>query len=298
MISSIGYFIISTLNFLCIVKIKSGKKYLGKNNPLSLFKNDNIMLLAIDLGNTNIVFGIHTNNEWVNHWRIQTDPLKTADEYEVIFRTLLKVGKISLSEINKIVLSSVVPALVYPFTEMLNEILPNTNIVSVIPEIYDKLPIKILNPFQIGSDLVANAVAAFQKFGTLTMVIDFGTALTFTTIGKNSEIAGVAIAPGLHTAVSALAGKTAQLPQIHLTPPPSVLGKNTVHAIQAGVVYGFTGLVDSIIEQTQNELNEKLRIVATGGLSSVVAPLTKHIETIDNMLTLDGLWHINSIVSG
>ncbi len=120
-------------------------------------------------------------------------------------------------------------------------------------------------------------------------MIDFGTALTFTTIGKNNEILGVAIAPGLLTAVSALAGKTAQLPQIHLVPPPSVLGENTIHAIQSGIVYGFTGLVDSIIERTQAEINEKLTVVATGGLSQIIAPLTKHIHHIEPLLTLDGL---------
>ena len=140
------------------------------------------------------------------------------------------------------------------------------------------------------------AVAAFQKFGTLTTIIDFGTALTFTTIGKNAEILGVAIAPGLHTAVNALAGKTAQLPEIHLTPPPSVLGENTVHAIQAGVVFGFSGLVDSIIEKTRNELNEQITVVATGGLSSVIAPLTKHIKIVEPMLTLDGLCFISNFV--
>jgi len=140
-------------------------------------------------------------------------------------------------------------------------------------------------------------VAAFQKYGNLTMVIDFGTALTFTTIGKNAEIKGVAIAPGLKTAVSALAGKTAQLPEIHLTPPPSVLGENTIHAIQSGIVFGFTGLIDSIIERTQEELQEKLSVVATGGLSSVIAPLTKNIKTIEPLLTLDGLYHINASVN-
>jgi type III pantothenate kinase len=145
---------------------------------------------------------------------------------------------------------------------------------------------------------VANAVAAFQRYGKLTMIIDFGTALTFTTIGKDAEIRGVAIAPGLNTAVSALAGKTAQLPQIHLTPPPSVLGENTIHAIQSGIVFGFTGLVDSMIERTQDELREKLNVVATGGLSSIIAPLTKNIKTIESLLTLDGLYHINNFISG
>jgi len=255
------------------------------------------MLLAIDIGNTNIVFGVHEDDTWVNHWRIQTDPLKTADEYEVIFRSLLTAGEIDKREVKSIILSSVVPSLVRPFEHMLNGIFESARIETVNPSIYNKLPVDILNPFEIGTDLVANAVAAYQKYGPLSMVIDFGTALTFTTIGADKTIKGVAIAPGLQTAVSALAGKTAQLPQIHLTPPPSVLGENTIHAIQAGVVYGFTGLVDSIVERTEIELNESLTVVATGGLSSVIAPLTKKIGTIEPMLTLDGLVLISEFIT-
>ncbi|HDR51061.1 MAG TPA: type III pantothenate kinase [Mariniphaga anaerophila] len=254
------------------------------------------MLLAIDIGNTNIVFGVSDNGKWLNHWRIQTDHKKTADEYEVIFRSLLSAGKICRSDVNNIILSSVVPSLVRPFTEMLPGLFDGTKITVVGPDIYPKLPIKILNPYQIGADLVANAVAAYRKFGKLTTVIDFGTALTFTTIGKNGEIKGVAIAPGLQTAVAALAGGTAQLPHVHLTPPPSVLGENTVHAIQSGIVYGFTGLVDSMIERTQQELGEELTVVATGGLSSVIAPLTKNIKNVELLLTLDGLVEICRIV--
>ena len=251
------------------------------------------MLLAIDVGNTNIVFGVKNDDKWLNSWRIQTDSLKMADEYEVIFRSLLTSKENLLNQIRQIVFSSVVPSLVHPFLDMLKVIRPGAKIVLVGPDIYPKLPIKILNPYQIGSDLVCNALAAFHKFGNLSMVIDFGTALTFTTIGKNNEILGVAIAPGLQTAVSALAGNTAQLPQIHLTPPPSVLGENTIHAIQSGIVYGFTGLVDSIIERTEAEIGEKLTVVATGGLSSVISPLTKHIKTVEPLLTLDGLALIN-----
>lgn len=254
------------------------------------------MLLAIDIGNSNIVFGINNNGQWLHNWRIQTDPFKMADEYRVIFSSLLSDGNINTSDINEIIISSVVPSLVYPFTEMLSKLLPEGEVVLVGPEIYHKLPIKVLNPYQIGSDLVANAVAAYEKYGKLTTIIDFGTALTFTTIGKDAEIRGVAIAPGLLTAVSALAGKTAQLPQIHLTPPPSVLGENTIHAIQSGVIFGFSGLVDSIIERTQNELNEKLTVVATGGLSPIIAPLTKSVKIIEPMLTLDGLYFINANV--
>ena len=255
------------------------------------------MLLAIDIGNTNIVFGVHNSNHWINHWRIQTDHLKTADEYEVIFRSLLNAAKIYTTDVNEIIFCCVVPSLVHPFSEMLSGLFSKAKQTILNPEIYSKLPVNVLNPYQIGSDLVANAVAAFHKYGKLTTIVDFGTALTFTTIGENAEIRGVAIAPGLKTAVSALAGKTAQLPEIHLTPPPSVLGENTIHAIQSGVVFGFTGLVDSIIERTQDELNKKLTVVATGGLSSVIAPLTKNIKTIEPLLTLDGLYHINSLMN-
>lgn len=247
------------------------------------------MLLVIDIGNTNIVFGVKNNNKWLNHWRIKTDSLKTSDEYEVIFRSLLGSEKITYSEIGRIILSSVVPSLMHPFNEMLNGLFKQAEIIVVNPDIYKFMPIKILNPYQIGTDLVANAVAAHEKYENMTMIIDFGTALTFTTIGAASEIKGVAIVPGLGTAVNALAGKTAQLPQIHLTAPPSVLGENTIHAIQSGIVLGYTGLVDSIIERTEKELNGTLTVVATGGLSHVIAPLTKKIDKIERMLTLDGL---------
>jgi len=247
------------------------------------------MFLLIDIGNTNIVFGVYERDKWLHHWRIQTDHLKTADEYEVIFRSLLTAGKICRSDVEKIVLSSVVPSLVRPFNEMLTRLFETAEIHTLNPNIYKKLPIKILNPYEIGTDLVANAVAAHHKFGNLTMVIDFGTALTFTTIGAESQIEGVAISPGLETAVIALAGRTAQLPQIHLTPPPSVLGTNTIHAIQSGIVFGYTGLVDSIIERTETELKQKINVVATGGLSAVIAPLTKNIQHTEPLLTLDGL---------
>lgn len=255
------------------------------------------MLLTIDIGNTNIVFGVSQNQKWINHWRIQTDPQKTADEYEVIFRTLIDSGVPDRNAIRKIVLSSVVPSLVHPFNEMFPNLFNKAAVHNVSPEIYPQLPIKILNPYEIGADLVANAVAAFHKYGKLTMVIDFGTALTFTTIGANSEIRGVAIAPGLRTAVDALSGNTAQLPQIHLVPPPSVLGENTVHAIQAGIVFGYTGLVESIIRRTEAEMNAELTVVATGGLSSVVAPLTKLINKTEPMLTLEGLALIAELIN-
>lgn len=254
------------------------------------------MLLVIDIGNTNIVFGIHSGTDWSSHWRIQTDTEKTADEYEVIFRTLISNSQVSSDSLTSVVLSSVVPTLVQPFIDMLNNFL-NLQPVILGPELYDRLPIDVLNPYQIGSDLVANSLAAYTVYGEFTMVIDFGTALTFTTIGEKCKILGVAIAPGMNTVVNALAGKTAQLPRVHLVPPPSVLGKNTMHAMQAGIVLGYAGLVDSIIKRTENELQTKLTIVATGGLSTVMAPLIPAIQHIEPLLTLNGLKLVKDFVS-
>jgi len=249
------------------------------------------MILTIDIGNTNIVFGVTDQNEWLKIWRIQTDWSKTADEYEVIFRSLFASSEIRKDEIDKTILSSVVPSLIRPFNEMLSHLLNHFPIL-VEPSIYNKLPIEILNPYEIGTDLVADATATFIRYGGPSMVIDFGTALTFTTISKNGKILGVAIAPGLQTALKSLTGNTAQLRDVQLVAPPSVLGENTIHAIQSGLVLGFAGLVDSIVSQTETELGEKLTVIATGGLSSVLQNVSSRIKTIDENLTLDGLRYI------
>ena len=246
------------------------------------------MQVAIDIGNTNIVFGINNRGEWKNIWRIQTDPGKTADEYEVIFRSLFQSANVDKREIHRVILSSVVPSLVDDFEQLISNFLGQKMLV-VGPDVYHKLPIKVLNPYQIGTDLVANATAAYTKFGKACMVIDFGTALTFTSLAGSGEVLGVAIAPGLGTAIKSLAGNTAQLPHVQLLKPPSVLGKNTVHAIQAGVVLGFSGLVDRIIGKTEEELQEKLTIIATGGLSDIFASQSSQIDYFEKNLTLDGL---------
>ena len=252
------------------------------------------MILAIDIGNTNIVFGIYHQDKWQNVWRIQTDPQKTADEYEVIFRSLLNSSRIDLSNVELVVLSSVVPSLNSEFESMLPVFL-KAGIVLISPDIYSRLPLKIHNPYEIGTDLVANATAAFTKFSKPCMVIDFGTALTFTTISEEGEILGVSIAPGLKTAIKALAGNTAQLPNVQPIPPPSVLGKNTVHAIQSGVVIGYSGLVGCIIKKTEEELKQKITTIATGGLSRVFATHFSLVDHVEENLTLEGLIIIGSL---
>ena len=252
------------------------------------------MILTIDIGNTNIVFGVAEQNEWLKIWRIQTDLLKTADEYEVIFRSLFTSSGISENESARTVLSSVVPSLIRPFREMIGQLMGHTPFL-VGPFIYKKLPVEILNPYEIGTDIVADATAAFIRYGGPCMVIDFGTAITFTTINKSGKILGVAIAPGLLTALKSLTGNTAQLRDVELVAPPSVLGDNTIHAIQSGIVLGFSGLVDSIVAQTEKELSESINVIATGGLSSVLQNVSARIQIIDENLTLDGLKYMAGI---
>lgn len=254
------------------------------------------MLLAIDIGNTNIVFGINFDNKWEKVWRIQTDPLKTADEYEVIFRSLFINGKICRNSITDVIISSVVPTLSGEILKMAKAI-TNLEATLVGPDIYKSLPLKVLNPYEIGTDLIANSMAAYTKYHQDTMIIDFGTAMTFTTISKEGEILGVAIAPGLRTALKSLAGDTAQLPNVKLEAPPSVLGTNTLHAIQSGVLIGFTGLVEHMITKTEKALGKKLLVIATGGLSSILAEETNRIDHLEENITIDGLKAIGDILS-
>jgi len=253
------------------------------------------MILTVDIGNTNIVFGVADQNEWLKIWRIQTDLLKTADEYEVIFRSLFTSSGIGEREIDRTVLSSVVPSLIRPFREMLGHLLDHSPVL-VEPSQYKKLPVEILSPDEIGTDIVADATAAFIRYGGPCMVIDFGTALTFTTISKSGKILGVAIAPGLSTALKSLTGNTAQLRDVQLVTPPSVLGDNTIHALQSGIVLGFAGLVDSMVTRTEEELSEQLKVIATGGLSSVLQNVSGKIQIIDENLTLDGLKFMAEII--
>ena len=246
------------------------------------------MILTIDIGNSNIVFGVAGQKEWLKIWRIQTDSSKTADEYEVIFRSLFDSSGINPGEITKTILSSVVPSLIRPFREMLVRLLNHSPLL-VEPSMFHKLPVEILKADEIGTDIVADATAAYIRYGGPCMVVDFGTALTFTTIGNSGRILGVAIAPGLLTALKSLTGNTAQLRDVQLMAPPSVLGDSTIHAIQSGIVLGFTGLVDSMVTRTEVELSEKLTVIATGGLSAILQNVSARIQIIDENLTLDGL---------
>ncbi len=245
-------------------------------------------LLAIDIGNTDIVFAVYYKNEWTHSWRKRSDVDKSAAAFELDLRNCFLEKNLQPQLFFGVVISSVVPQLKEVIKEMAVAVF-SENILVVGQEIYPKLKIGIGNPQEIGTDLVANAVAAFEKYNDCCVIIDFGTALTFTTLDKKGNILGVAIAPGIRTAMKSLSSSTAQLPEIPLEIPASVIGKNTVHAIQAGILHGYVGLVEGMLNRINEEIGATCKIVATGGLSPVLKPLHSSFDDIEPLLTLDGL---------
>jgi type III pantothenate kinase len=246
------------------------------------------MLLCVDIGNTNVVYGLWDGTAWVAHWRVRTVRDQMPDEYAVTLKALLREGGFELQAITRVVLSSVVPPLTSIFSEVVGQHLRLEPLI-VGPGIRSGLRIRIDNPVELGADLVADAVAAYARFGRACVVVDFGTATTFSAISKEGDFLGVAIAPGLGVAAEALSSRTAQLPRVGLVLPPSVIGRNTVHSMQAGLVFGYVGLIEGLIARFRQELGDDLQVIATGGLSSVLAPLTQAIDVVDPWLTLDGL---------
>lgn len=246
------------------------------------------MLLTIDVGNSNIVAGVWKDDELLYNWRIHTVAKKTEDEYGTLFRSLFQEKNLDPQQLQKVCISSVVPSLTDPMITMVERFTGQSPVV-VGPGIYEKLPIHVVNPYEVGADLVADAMAAYTRCRGACVVIDFGTALTFTIVDGEGTMQGVAIAPGLETAVNALSRDTAQLPYVQLALPPAPYGKNTLHAIQAGVVYGYTGLVEYMIARIRETMQVDLQVIATGGLCDVIAPLTKVFTYIDKDLTLRGL---------
>lgn len=245
-------------------------------------------LLLIDVGNSNIVTGIYEAGRWLYNWRMHTLSNKTADEYEVILRSLFEKNRLDPKSIDKVVLSSVVPSLLHPMQEMVYK-LTGLELYIINPDLYPNLPVNVINPYEIGGDIVADAVAAYEKYPGNRIIIDFGTAMTFTTIDASGNILGVSIMPGMKTAISSLVTHTAQLPDVPLKAPPSILGKNTVHAVQSGVVFGYVGMIEYMIRNIRKELTGPVTVIATGGLAYVMDGLTDVFDTVDPVLTMEGL---------
>ena len=246
------------------------------------------MLLAIDVGNTNVVLGIHGEAKWVAQWRIRTVLDKMPDEYAMLFKEFLRDQDIGLADIQRAVLSSVVPPLTDVFCELCRRYVSRPPLV-LGPGVRTGLNIRTDNPAEVGADLIANSVAAYDRFRSNCIVVDFGSATTFSAVAEPGEFLGVAIAPGLRLAADALAGRTAQLPRVELAPPPAAIGKNTVHSMQAGLIFGYVGLAEGLITRLRGELGGQARVIATGGLARVIAPLTEQIDVVEPWLTLEGL---------
>ena len=247
------------------------------------------MLLAIDLGNTNIKYGVFDKDKLVSSFRVSSRISRTADEYGSVLVGLLSDKGIKKTDINGIIFSSVIPALNYTICHMCEYFFGITPLM-VGPGIKTGLNIKAENPREVGADIIVNSVSAFNKYGGPIIVIDFGTATTFDVISDKCELLGVVIAPGIKTSLEGLATKTAQLPMVELDAPKTVIGKNTKHCMQAGIIFGFSGLVENIIKRIKKELGlEQIKVVATGGLGEIIAKEVKAITKVDRTLTLDGL---------
>lgn len=247
------------------------------------------MLLALDIGNSDITLGYWNGHEWKYMWRVPSDKNRPELFYGVRIRDHFFESDLKLETVTSVVISSVVPELTDRIFSVCKSLFDCSPLV-LGPELYKKLPIGVLNPYEIGSDLVSNALAAYTRFNRSCIVVDFGTALTFTTLANNGEILGVAIAPGLKTAIKSLSQNTAKLFDVPLQMPKSVLGKNTVHAIQAGILYGYEGVVVNMIQKIREELNDlETPVIATGGLSSIITSLASMFACIEPNLTLDGL---------
>jgi type III pantothenate kinase len=253
------------------------------------------MLLAIDIGNTDIVFGIHDSVSWIHQFRISSSLSHRSSDYEAQLRIRFLENSLKISDIDKVIISCVVPDQKAILKEMVQQMF-GLDPVMVGVEMYDKLKMQIPSPYEIGTDLVCNAVYAYYTHKRNCIIVDFGTALTFTVVSKKGEIIGVSIAPGLKTAVKALFSNTAQLPEVPLVMPDSAIGKNTVHAIQAGVLWGYVGMVREMIAQIKKEVGQDCMVLATGGLSSILTPLQDEFNEVDKALTLNGLKIISEMI--
>lgn len=252
------------------------------------------MTITIDIGNSNIKLAIHEDNKWQHIWRFPSDRDKDIVFFKQVFQDQLAKHQISLEELNYITLSSVVPALTEKVMEVI-ELVFQQKPIRVEPAIYHKLPVKILNPEQMGTDLIANCVSVHLRYKKAAIIVDFGTALTFTTIDKKGEILGVAIAPGIKTAIAGLASKAAQLPEIPIAVPASALGTDTVSAIQAGILQGYVGLVNHLLDTIKQEVGSDYMCIATGGLAYALQPLKTTFDVIEQELTLNGIRLIGAL---
>lgn len=248
------------------------------------------MLLAIDIGNTQIALGIWDGKKLLHEWRLRTIQERTSDEYGILLRGLLLEEGL-VQSIDAVIMASVVPQLTSTFQRLSHDYLDLSPVV-VDSDLNTGIIIRTDNPREVGADRIVNAVAAYYKYKRPAIVIDVGTATTFDVVSMRGELLGVAIAPGLGVAADALVRRAAQLQQVPLVAPPQAIGRNTVHAMQSGLIYGYVSLIEGMVERLLAEHPDKesnVLIIGTGGLINLLAPYTTVIETVDRALTLGGL---------
>jgi type III pantothenate kinase len=246
------------------------------------------MLLALDVGNTNIAVGIFQGKELSYSWRLKTDRERTADEYAILLLQMLASASVRKDRIRGIVIGSVVPPLNPVFHALVKDYF-RMEPFFVEPGIKTGMPIHYDNPQDVGADRIINSVAALEKYGTPVIIVDFGTATTFDVVSGKGEYIGGLIAPGISISAEALFLHTAKLPRVAVERPARVVGKNTISSMQAGIFYGYVGLVEGILERIFAELGSRAKVVATGGFSSMLAGESPLIREVDLNLTLDGL---------
>jgi len=246
------------------------------------------MLLCVDIGNTNITMGLYRGEELVAHWRVSTDQQKMPDEYGILLLSLMARQGFEPSEIRGVSVASVVP----PVTDMILEMLDSY--VGVEPllvgaGIKTGVAVRYDNPYEVGADRVVNAAAAFRLYGGPACIVDFGTGTTFDALSATGDYLGGAIAPGVRVAAEALFLRTAKLPRIDLTRPRKAIGTNTADSMRSGILFGYVGLVEGMVERFRRELGPSMRVIGTGGLANAIAQETDVIEVVDPWLTLKGL---------
>ncbi|CAM3692272.1 type III pantothenate kinase [Marinicrinis lubricantis] len=246
------------------------------------------MILVMDVGNTNIVLGVYKGKELIHHWRLSTNREATADEYGIFIHNMFRHGGIDERQIEGIMISSVVPPLFHVLQACCEKYVKQTPYF-VGPGIKTGLNIRYENPKEVGADRIVNAVAAIEQYGTPVIVVDFGTATTFDYVDEKSQYIGGAIAPGIGISTEALYQKAAKLPRIELSVPKSVIGRNPVTSMQAGIVFGYAGQVDGIVGRIKKEFGTNPKVVATGGLGEFIAAECQSIDIVNPLLTLQGL---------
>lgn len=246
------------------------------------------MLLAVDIGNTNIAFGLYDAEALVQTFRSETVRARTADEYGVLLRQMLALRGIDPSVVSAAIIASVVPPLTDVMVDAVRHAFAREALV-VGPGLKTGISILYENPRDVGADRVVNAVAAFERVGAGVIVVDFGTATTFDCISPKAEYLGGVIVPGIQVSLDGLLGRAAKLSRIEIAVPPRVVGRNTTHSLQSGIVHGYASLVDGLVVKLIDELGFECAVIATGGLATLIAQHTKTLETVDDTLTLYGL---------